>query len=83
MDYTLSKHAVDAMREREIRPEWVAETMDRPALTEPDPDDPALCHALRPIAEFSYRVLRVIFNQTMNPPHIVTVYFDRGMKGKL
>ena len=83
MDYSLSKHAEDVIREREIRPEWVAETMARPDATQPDPDDPELLHALRPIADFGYRVLRVIFNQTKTPPHVVTVFFDRSMKGKL
>ena len=83
MDYTLSNHAADAIREREIQPEWIAQTMTDPVAIEPDPEDPALQHALRPIADFGYRVLRVIFNQTKTPPHIVTVYFDRTMKGKL
>lgn len=83
MDYTLSKHAEDAIREREILPEWVAQTMTRPVTIEPDPNDPDLQHALRPIADFGYRVLRVIFNKTKAPPHVVTVFFDRTMKGKL
>lgn len=53
------------------------------AAVEPDPDDPDLMHALRSIEEFSYRVLRVIFNQARTPPHVVTAFFDRAMKGKL
>lgn len=32
MDYTLSKHAEDAIREREIRPEWIARTVATPQL---------------------------------------------------
>lgn len=83
MEYTLSKHAEDVIREREIRHEWIAETMTAPVATAPDPGDPTLVHALRPIAEFDGRVLRVIFNQTRNPAHVITVYFDRTMKGKL
>ena len=83
MDFTLSKHAEDAIREREIRLEWVVETMTQPTATETDPDDPELRHALRPIADFGHRVLRVVFNETRNPSHVVTVYFDRTMKGKL
>ena len=83
MDYTLSKHAEDAIREREIRLEWIAKTMAAPQAIEPDPDDPDLVHALRSIEDFGYRVLRVIFNKTRTPPHVVTVFFDRTMKGKL
>lgn len=83
MDYTLSKHAEDAVRERQIRPEWIRATMSQPTATQTSPDDPDLRHALRAIPEFGYRVLRVIFNTTRNPPHVVTVYFDRTMKGKL
>ena len=83
MDYTLSKHAEDAIRERGIRLEWLDETLANPARTESDADDEQLVHALRPIAEFDFRVLRVIFNQTRTPPHVITVYFDRTMKGRL
>jgi len=83
MSYTLSKHAEDAIQEREIRLEWIDQTMADPLTIELDPDDPELRHALRPIAEFGYRVLRVIFNQTRIPPRVVTAYFDRTMKGKL
>lgn len=83
MDYTLSKHAEDVIRERDIRTEWVAATLAEPKATEPDPDDPALFHALRIIDEFGYRVLRVVYNQTRQPVHVVTVYFDRAMKGRL
>ena len=46
-------------------------------------NDPDLAHALRIIPEFGYRVLRVIYNHTRQPVHVVTVYFDRTMKGKL
>lgn len=83
MDYTLSKHAEDVIREREIRLEWIRDTLAQPAAVQAHPEDPHLQHALLPIPEFGYRVLRVIFNASRNPPHVVTVYFDRTMKGKL
>lgn len=83
MEYILSKHAQKSTQEREIRPEWISQTMTAPARTEPDADDPELLHALQIIPEFDYRVLRVIYNRTKTPPVIVTVYFDRAMKGKL
>lgn len=83
MDYTLSKHAEETIREREVRPEWIEETLAFPLATEPDPGDAELIHVLRPIASYGDRVLRVVFNGKRTPPHIVTAYFDRAMKGRL
>jgi hypothetical protein len=83
MDYTLSKHAQDAVLEREIRIEWLSATLADPVITVQDADDADLVHALKPIAEHGSRVLRVIYNKSKMPPNVVTVYFDRTMKGKL
>jgi hypothetical protein len=82
MEFTLSKHAEDTMREREIDLAWLAATMDAPETTKQHPDDPTLIYAFRRIPEFGNRVLRVVYNQTKEPPHIVTVYFDRTAGGK-
>jgi hypothetical protein len=35
------------------------------------------------MSERDYRVLRVIYNKTVDPAAVITVYFDRRMKGKL
>ncbi len=83
MNYSLSIHATTTIRERKIAPEWIAATLSDPARTEPDPDDATLTHALRAIPEYGDRVLRVIYNHEKTPLHIVTVFFDRAMKGKL
>ncbi len=82
MEFTLSKHAEDTLREREIDFAWLAATMDAPEATEQHPDDPTLVYAFRRIPEFGNRVLRVVYNQTKTPPHIVTAYFDRTAGGK-
>ena len=83
MEFTLSKHATDAMREREISREWVAATMDHPESTLVHRDDPVLMRALRRIPEFGNRVLRVVYNHAKEPHHVVTVYFDRTLRGCL
>lgn len=83
MNFTLSEHAEIAIRERGISLEWIERAMTSPARIEPDRDDPDALHALLVIPEHGYRVLRVIYNHTKNPPHLVTVYFDRSMKGRL
>ena len=44
---------------------------------ETDPEDLALGHALGRIPEHGDSVLRVVYNKTVKPWRIVTVYFDR------
>ena len=51
-------------------------TLEHPARTENDQSDPTLVHALRAIPEKGFRVLRVIYNETIDPIRIVTIYFD-------
>jgi hypothetical protein len=48
-----------------------------------DPYVATLEHRLGVIDEFGARVLRVVVNPSAVPLRIVTVYFDRRMKGKL
>jgi hypothetical protein len=80
--YALSDHARDAILEREIETTWVVRVLEQPERTEPDHDDPALTHALGRIAERDNRVLRVVYNVSVSPPRIVTVYFDRRQRGR-
>ena len=81
--YTLTTHAAFVLAERTIPLLWVARVLEHPERTEPDRTDPALTHALGRIPEFGGRVLRVIYNDTMVPKRIVTVYFDRTQRGTL
>ena len=50
---------------------------------EPDRRDAALEHRLGVIDEFGGRVLRVVVNPSAIPIGVVTVYFDRKLKGTL
>ena len=81
--FELTIHATVVVTARAIKHEWIARILDSPTRTEPDNTDPALLHALGRIEEHGNRVLRVIYNPTTKPPKVVTVYFDRVMKGKL
>ena len=83
MKFELTKHARRAMTEREIAVEWVERTLAAPELRLPDPDDPAVERLYRRIPEFGGRVLRVAVNTTVAPERVVSVFFDRKMKGKL
>ena len=55
----------------------------KPDRTEPDRAVPALTHALGSITERDDRILRVVYNALVEPPRIVTVYFDRRQRGKI
>jgi hypothetical protein len=81
--FQLTNHARKAVAEREIAVEWIERTLDAPELIAPDPDDPAIERCFRQIPEFGGRVLRVAVNRTVEPQRVVSVFFDRKMKGKL
>ncbi len=76
MSYVLTEHARKRSIKRKIREEWIAATLEHPARTENDLYDPILAHALRPIPEKGFRVLRVIYNESLDPATVVTVFFD-------
>lgn len=81
--YELTKHAQKVLEEREILIEWLERTIFEPELTLRDPDDVLLERCFKCIPEFEHRVLRVVINRTVNPYRIVSVFFDRNMKGRL
>ena len=76
MDYVLTDHARKRCKKRRIQDEWILATIEHPARTENDENDPTLVHSLRAIPERGFRVLRVIYNETADPRTVVTVYFD-------
>lgn len=83
MKYELTKHAEKVLAEREIAAEWMKRTLSSPELGLLDPDDATVERRFRRIPEFGGRVLRVAVNTTVEPNRIVSVFFDRKMKGKL
>ncbi len=83
MNYELTKHAHDVLEEREITVEWMERVLANPALIERSATQPELENRFAKIAEFGNRVLRVVVNTQVVPERVVSVYFDRRMKGKL
>ena len=83
MNHELSQHARTVMEERGIPTEWLERALHGPARVEPDKKDPELVHHLVVIPEHGGRVLRVVFNKQVAPWRIVTLHFDRRLKGKL
>ena len=83
MEYLLTAHAVDAMEQRKISREWLEYVLSAPTQRTPDLVDPSLEHWLRMIPEHDNRVLRVIVNIQVHPMRVVTLYFDRTVRGLL
>ena len=81
--FDLSRHASDVISAREIRLAWLEQVLNSPEHVEADRDDPELMHHVGRIEEHGNRALRVVFNNSMDPVRIITVYFDRKMKGRL
>jgi hypothetical protein len=81
--YEFTSHAKKALEEREISVSWLERTLTAPELVLPDPDDAGVERRYRKIPEFGGRVLRVAVNTRVEPVRIVSVFFDRKMKGKL
>jgi hypothetical protein len=83
MKFELTKHAKKVLTEREIPVKWLERTLAAPELVLPDPDDARVERRYRRIPEFGGRVLRVAVNTTVEPKRVVSVFFDRQMKGRL
>lgn len=80
--YELSEHASAVLAERDIETTSVVRVLTKPERTEVDRSDPGLTHALGRVTERGDRMLRVVYNASVDPPRIVTVYFDRRQRGK-
>ncbi len=81
LEYT--RHAVQAMAERMIPREWVESAVAQPALRTSDPNDPEVERFFRRTPERGDRVLRVAVNTRVVPWRVVSVFFDRSMRGEL
>ncbi len=79
MEFT--RHAVHVVAERVIDLEWVKRAVAEPELCTPDPNDPEVEHFFRRVPERGGRVLRVVVNTEAVPWRVVTVFFDRRMRG--
>ena len=71
------------MQERGISLEWVERVVASIELREPDPNDPDVERFFGRVPERGDRVLRVAVNTRVFPWRVVSVFFDRGMRGEL
>jgi hypothetical protein len=81
--FTLSAHAQTVIAERGIHLDWIERVLASPEWVEQGKNDPVLRHAIGRISEHGNRVLRVVYNGSVEPVRVVTVYFDRTLRGKL
>ena len=79
MDWT--KHFRQMLEERDIRLEWIEQTIQSPDQIEDKPDGTR--HFVKRIGEYGERWLRVIVNTRTNPNRAVTAFFDRRLRRPL
>jgi hypothetical protein len=77
MDCILANHAKKRCIQRKIHSTGFGTSWIIPhESTSTDVEDDSLLHVLYPVPERSFRVLRVIDNETTEPVPVVTAYFD-------
>ena len=76
MNYKFSKHALERIKERNIKEKWIFETLNNPDEIVEISDYEHRYYKV--IKDFGDRVLKVVLNPESNI--IITVYFDRGKK---
>jgi hypothetical protein len=79
LEYELSEHASVMLRERNIQEAWVKSAMENPDKKELKDD--GTVHYIRAVEQYEGRYLRVVVNADAKPQRIVTVFFDRRMRG--
>lgn len=83
LTFDLSDHALIRIRQRNLERQWIVATLENPDLEDPHPKDTDCRIAYKAIAEADGRVLKVVYNISTDPIRVVTVHFDRRMRGKL
>jgi len=71
--YTFSKHLQTRIEERNLKKEWIEETIENPDVTEEIATDET--HFFKKILEAASRRLKVVFNPLSSI--VITAHFDR------
>lgn len=77
-----SQHARQQMERREILTAWVERAVASPTRRIRDPGDSTVERFYAPVPERDRRVLRVAVNTASSPWRVVTVFFDRSLRGE-
>jgi hypothetical protein len=80
-DYIFTAHAKDMLKERDIREEWVLQTIRDPDRTRKGNDNNT--HYFKLLPEREGNILHVVVNENVEQKRIVTLFLDRReRKGK-
>jgi uncharacterized DUF497 family protein len=79
---TLTAHARTRLRERDIDPRWIEETVLDPDWTEVEPKERGVERRFREISQFDGRVLRVVCVETESSIRVISMMFDRNARRK-
>ncbi|WP_420627028.1 DUF4258 domain-containing protein [Candidatus Poriferisodalis sp.] len=82
MELTYTQHARQQMERREISWSWVERVVASPTHRMRDPGDSTVERFYAPVPERDDRVLRAAVNTSSDPWRVVTVFFDRRMRGE-
>jgi len=72
-----SEHALTTVRERNLEPEWVEETVRQPDWSLPDPTHPERERRYKVLPSRDHRILRAVVVETSAEIRIVTAFLDR------
>lgn len=75
-----TKHAENAIMERELEQTWIEKVTREPEWSRPDPRRLGVERRFRTIPEFGGRVLRVVCLETADEIRILTAFFDRDAR---
>ena len=78
----LTVHAQARLRERQLDPKWVEDTVRTPDWTEPEPGDDILERRFRAIPQVDGRILRVVCTETDTTIRVISAMFDRDARRK-
>ena len=76
----LTGHARTRLRTRQLKVEWVEDTVHRPDWTALDPKDPNVERRFRAIETFGGRILRVVCVETESTIRVISALFDRNAR---
>ncbi len=78
MDFELTKHTRDMLKERDILEEWLWLTINNPDWKNIGEDGNN--HYFKSIKEHKEQILHVVVNPNVSPNKVITVFFDRRMR---